>query len=118
MSLGMGRPRKPSGLRRLERLSVGIPAVGIDGIVSPAVLQRTGEIGLRMALGAGSGRQPDRMRHSLKPAVAGVGVVMALVALVAGYVPARRASRSGNSCHIIAQYNEYLSQQLFAKPSM
>jgi putative ABC transport system permease protein len=107
-------------------LAICLAAVGIYGVVSQAVQQRMGEIGLRMALGA-EGRDVRRMvmRRSLMLAMAGaaagsaaafwllrnlapllyrveptdartfVGVAFLLVAvaLLAGYLPARRASR-------------------------
>jgi putative ABC transport system permease protein len=107
-------------------LAMFLAAVGIYGVVSETVQQRTGEIGLRMALGA-EGPHVRRMvmKRSLTLAIAGVGAgsaaalwllrnlapllygveptdagtfvglgfVLVLVALLAGYLPARRASR-------------------------
>jgi ABC-type antimicrobial peptide transport system permease subunit len=107
-------------------LAMGLAAVGIYGVVSQAVEQRTGEIGLRMALGA-EGRDVRRMvmRRSFVLAMTGVvagsaaalwllrylapmlyrveptdagtfvgvGFLLSAVALLAGYLPARRASR-------------------------
>ncbi|MEJ7811393.1 MAG: ABC transporter permease [Gemmatimonadaceae bacterium] len=103
-----------------------LAALGIYGLMSFSVAQRTREIGLRMALGA----RPERVlalvvRQGMTPALAGIAVgllgawaasrviatllygvsatdpatyggvalFLALVALVATYVPARRAAR-------------------------
>ena len=107
-------------------LALILAAVGVYGLVAYSVNQRTHEIGIRMALGAGS---PDVLRmilwEGLKMASIGaaIGLVMALplpkvfnsifqgletgeprlyaivplvlllVAIVATYVPARRATR-------------------------
>jgi putative ABC transport system permease protein len=107
-------------------LAMCLAAIGVYGVVSEAVHQRTGEIGLRMALGA-EGRDVRRMvmkrslalviagiatgsiaslwllryiaslLYGVEPADAGtfvaVGLGLLLVALLAGYLPARRASR-------------------------
>jgi putative ABC transport system permease protein len=107
-------------------LAMCLAAIGIYGVVSEAVNQRTREIGVRMALGAES-KDVVRMvmRRSLALAVAGIavglgaslyltrflesllfgvkatdalafagaGAVLLGVALLAGYLPARRASR-------------------------
>jgi ABC-type antimicrobial peptide transport system permease subunit len=107
-------------------LALGLASLGIYGVVSYGVTQRTPEIGVRMALGA-TARDVRRqiVGETLRMAAAGIaigaGVSLALarviasllyatsatdpmtfavmvallggVALVAGYLPARRASR-------------------------
>jgi predicted permease len=101
-------------------------AVGLYGVMSYSVAQRTREVGIRMALGASSGNVLKLvLQEGLILVCAGVGIglvaaaavsrllesflygisttdavtfvtipfVLALVALVASYVPARRATR-------------------------
>jgi putative ABC transport system permease protein len=106
-------------------LAMCLAAIGIYGVVSEAVNQRTREIGVRMALGAEAGDVVRMvMRRSLALAAVGIaagvgasfyltrvlqsllfgvkasdavtfataGAVLMAVALLAGYLPARRAS--------------------------
>jgi predicted permease len=107
-------------------LALALAAVGLYGIVAYMTAQRTGEIGIRMALGAG--RRDVRtlvLRDTLRLIVVGVAIgaiaaipatrlvsrqlyevspndpiavslalaTLAAAALLAGYVPARRAAR-------------------------
>jgi predicted permease len=69
-------------------LGLGLAALGLFGVVSQGVVQRTREIGVRMALGAGAGRvRWEVMREGLR--LAGFG---AALGLVVGWVALRTVS--------------------------
>ena len=65
----------------LALLTLLLAAIGIDGVVSYSVAQRTREIGVRLALGAdGSRVRTMVVRQSLRPVGLGLGVGLLLAA--------------------------------------
>jgi putative ABC transport system permease protein len=126
--------RNSTGSRRFPMLllsvfsvvALALAAVGVAGVVSHSVAQRTHEIGIRMALGAGTldvlrlmvninmawvlaglaagvagsaglTRLLTGMLYEVRPldpvVLGGVSLLLAAVALLASYLPARRAAR-------------------------
>ena len=110
----------------LAIVALAVATIGVYGVVSYLVSQRTGEIGIRIALGAQPGtvvrlvvrqgivliapgllvglggavattRYLESLLFGLTPldpvTLGGVGLVLGLVALLACYLPGRRATR-------------------------
>jgi predicted permease len=123
----LGSQRFPAFLlSAFAALALALAAVGIGGVVSYSVAQRTREIGIRMAMGAGKAdvlklivsgsmawvfigiligilgslgltRLLGTLLYGVKPGnplvLGTVSLVLASVALLASYVPARRAAK-------------------------
>ncbi len=110
----------------LAIVALAVATIGVYGVVSYLVTQRTGEIGIRIALGAQPGtvlrlvvrqgivmiapgllvglagavattRYLESLLFGLTPldpvTLGGVGLVLGVVALLACYLPGRRAAR-------------------------
>jgi ABC-type antimicrobial peptide transport system permease subunit len=69
----------------LASLALLLAALGLYGLISHSVSQRTHELGVRMALGATAGRA---IATAVKP-----GILLALAGVAAGYVLSRLAVR-------------------------
>ncbi len=124
----LARPRVNAGLlSAFAGVALLLAAVGIYGVIAFGVVQRTRELGIRMALGAGATNLLRMVvSQGMRPVLAGVGLGLAgalagtrllrgllfgvdptdpvtflvvtafllSVALLASYLPARRAARS------------------------
>jgi len=69
----------------LAGMAVLLAAIGIYGLISQSITQRTHEFGIRMALGAGT---PQTMAAVIQP-----GIMLALAGVAAGYGLSRVAGR-------------------------
>jgi len=69
----------------LAALGLLLAAIGLSGLISQSIAQRTHELGIRMALGSTAGQAIGK---AMKP-----GIVLAVVGIGAGYVLSRVAVR-------------------------
>jgi predicted permease len=69
----------------LAGLALLLAAIGLYGLISQSIAQRTHELGIRLALGATA---PQAMANAIKP-----GILLALAGVVAGYGLSRVAVR-------------------------
>ena len=69
----------------LAGLGLLLAAIGLSGLISQSIAQRTHELGIRMALGSTAGQA---MGKAMKP-----GIVLAVAGIAAGYVLSRVAVR-------------------------